>query len=43
MAEVTMVMPGMGESVIEATVLQWLKREGDLIEEEESVLEVATD
>ena len=38
-----MVMPGMGESVIEATVLQWLKREGDLIEEEESVLEVATD
>lgn len=43
MASVTMVMPAMGESVMEATVLQWLKQEGDLVVEEESVLEVATD
>ena len=43
MAEVTMVMPTMGESVMEATVLQWLKQEGDLIAEEEAILEVATD
>lgn len=43
MAEVTIVMPTMGESVMEATVLQWLKQEGDLIAEEESILEVATD
>lgn len=43
MPEVTMVMPTMGESVIEATVIRWLKQEGDLIAEEESVLEVATD
>ncbi len=33
----------MGESIMEATVLTWLKKEGDTIEEDESVLEVATD
>jgi 2-oxoglutarate dehydrogenase E2 component (dihydrolipoamide succinyltransferase) len=38
-----MVMPTMGESVMEATILQWLKQEGDMITEEESLLEVATD
>lgn len=43
MAEVTLLMPTMGESVMEATVLQWLKKEGDKIEAEESILEVATD
>jgi 2-oxoglutarate dehydrogenase E2 component (dihydrolipoamide succinyltransferase) len=43
MATVEMVMPKMGESIMEATVLTWLKKEGDTIEEDESVLEVATD
>ncbi len=43
MAVVEMVMPKMGESVMEATILGWLKKEGDKIEEDESVLEVATD
>jgi len=43
MALVEMVMPKMGESIIEATVIKWLKKEGDLIEKDESVLEVATD
>jgi 2-oxoglutarate dehydrogenase E2 component (dihydrolipoamide succinyltransferase) len=43
MGFVTMVMPTMGESVMEATVLQWLKQEGDIVAEEESILEVATD
>jgi 2-oxoglutarate dehydrogenase E2 component (dihydrolipoamide succinyltransferase) len=43
MAFVTMVMPTMGESVMEATVLQWLKQEGDIVAEEESILEVSTD
>ena len=33
----------MGESIMEATVLSWLKKEGDTIEQDESVLEVATD
>lgn len=43
MALVEMVMPKMGESVMEGTVLSWLKNVGDTIEEEESILEVATD
>ncbi|WP_057938117.1 dihydrolipoamide acetyltransferase family protein [Algoriphagus resistens] len=43
MAIVEMLMPKMGESIIEGTVLTWLKKEGDLIEQDESVLEVATD
>jgi len=43
MATVEMVMPKMGESVMEGTVLSWLKNVGDAIEEDESVLEVATD
>lgn len=43
MATVEMVMPKMGESIMEATVLTWLKKEGDAIEQDESVLEVATD
>ena len=33
----------MGESVAEATITTWLKSEGDFIEAEESVVEVATD
>lgn len=36
-------MPKMGESIMEATVLSWLKNEGDTIAQDESVLEVATD
>lgn len=43
MATVEMVLPAMGESIMEATVLQWLKKEGDPIEQDESILEVATD
>lgn len=43
MALVEMVMPKMGESVMEGTILNWLKNVGDKIEQDESVLEVATD
>jgi 2-oxoglutarate dehydrogenase E2 component (dihydrolipoamide succinyltransferase) len=38
-----MVMPKMGESIMECTVISWLKQPGDRIEIDESVLEVATD
>src|SRR5690606_24145248 len=38
-----MIMPPMGERIIEGTILGWLKSEGDAIEQDESVLEVATD
>ena len=43
MAEIELIMPKMGESVAEATIIKWLKEEGDSIEVEESVLEIATD
>lgn len=43
MASVEMLMPKMGESIIEGTILNWLKKEGESIEQDESVLEVATD
>ena len=43
MANAELIMPKMGESIMEATILKWLKKPGDKIEQDESVLEVATD
>lgn len=43
MALVDMVMPKMGESIMECTVIHWLKQVGDAIEIDDSLLEVATD
>jgi 2-oxoglutarate dehydrogenase E2 component (dihydrolipoamide succinyltransferase) len=43
MAQFELIMPKMGESVAEATITNWLKSEGDQIEEDEAVLEIATD
>ncbi|MEQ8909222.1 MAG: dihydrolipoamide acetyltransferase family protein [Vicingaceae bacterium] len=43
MAEIELIMPKMGESVAEATITKWLKSEGDQVEAEEPVLEIATD
>ena len=43
MALIDMVMPKMGESIMECTVIAWLKQPGDQIDVDESVLEVATD
>ena len=43
MAEIELILPKMGESVAEATITTWLKKEGDSIESEESVVEIATD
>lgn len=43
MAQVDLIMPKMGESIMEATILSWLKKPGDKIEQDESILEVATD
>lgn len=36
-------MPKMGESIAEATIISWLKNEGDAIDVDEAVLEIATD
>lgn len=38
-----LVLPAMGESVSEATITQWLKKEGDAVSADEAVVEVATD
>ena len=43
MATVELVMPKMGESIIEATILTWNKQVGDTVEEDETILEIATD
>jgi 2-oxoglutarate dehydrogenase E2 component (dihydrolipoamide succinyltransferase) len=43
MAIVDLVMPKMGESIMEATVLKWHKQIGDAIKMDETVLEIATD
>lgn len=43
MALVDMIMPKMGESIMECTVIQWLKKPGERIEADDSILEVATD
>jgi len=41
--KVEMVMPQMGESIAEGTILKWLKKEGDLVEKDENILEISTD
>jgi 2-oxoglutarate dehydrogenase E2 component (dihydrolipoamide succinyltransferase) len=43
MAQVEIAMPKMGESIMEATILKWLKKEGDRIELDEPIVEIATD
>ena len=43
MAKVELIMPKMGESVAEATIISWHKEVGDSIELDETVVEIATD
>ncbi len=43
MAQYELLLPKMGESVAEATVIKWLKQPGDSIDLDETVLEIATD
>jgi len=43
MAIVDLVMPKMGESIMEATILKWHKQPGDHVNMDETVLEIATD
>lgn len=43
MALVDLVMPKLGESIMEATVLKWHKKPGDTVQMDETVLEIATD
>jgi 2-oxoglutarate dehydrogenase E2 component (dihydrolipoamide succinyltransferase) len=43
MADFNLVMPKLGESVQEATIIRWLIKPGDMIEEDAVLLEIATD
>src|SRR5882757_1456536 len=43
MAIVDLVMPKMGESIMEATVLKWHKKPGDHVKMDETLLDIATD
>jgi len=43
MALVELIMPKMGESIMEATILKWVKNIGDTVEADETILEIATD
>ena len=38
-----MVMPKMGESITEGTIIKWLKKVGDAVEKDEIILEISTD
>ena len=38
-----MVMPKMGESITEGTIIKWLKKVGDSVEKDEIILEISTD
>src|ERR1700688_3061171 len=43
MAKYKLLLPKMGESVAEATIIKWTKNPGDYIEADETVMEIATD
>ena len=43
MANFELVMPKLGESIIEATIVRWHKKEGDKVVEDESIADLATD
>jgi 2-oxoglutarate dehydrogenase E2 component (dihydrolipoamide succinyltransferase) len=43
MAIVDLLMPKMGESIMEATILKWNKQPGDTVQQDESLLDIATD
>ena len=43
MARFEILMPKMGESIIEATITKWLKRVGDQVNEDDAIAEIATD
>ncbi len=43
MSHIEILLPKMGESVAEATIIKWLKNEGDRVEADEPMVEIATD
>ncbi|MEO6844616.1 MAG: dihydrolipoamide acetyltransferase family protein [Ginsengibacter sp.] len=43
MSTIDLIMPKLGESIMEATILKWHKKPGDKVEMDETVLDIATD
>src|SRR6185312_6209453 len=43
MSTIDLIMPKLGESIMEATILKWHKKPGDKVETDETVLDIATD
>ena len=43
MSVVDLIMPKLGESIMEATILKWHKQAGDKVAQDETVLDIATD
>ncbi|MGG9963639.1 dihydrolipoamide acetyltransferase family protein [Ferruginibacter sp. SUN106] len=43
MSVVDLIMPKLGESIMEATILKWHKKPGDTVKQDETVLDIATD
>ncbi|GIV08387.1 MAG: hypothetical protein KatS3mg019_0478 [Fimbriimonadales bacterium] len=40
---VAVIMPELGESIVEGTIVRWLKQQGDLVQEDEPIVEIMTD
>ena len=40
---IEIVVPQLGESVVEGTISKWLKKEGDKVDKDEPIVEIATD
>ena len=43
MAKIEILLPAMGEGIIDATITKWLVNIGDKVEEDQSIVEIATD
>ncbi len=43
MSQIELLLPKMGESVAEATIIKWVKKEGDAVNADEPIIEIATD
>ena len=43
MAKIEIILPAMGEGIIEATLTKWLVKEGQQVDEDQSIVEIATD
>ncbi len=43
MSEYNLPLPAMGESIAEAIIIRWLKKEGDFVKKEDILVEIATD